>query len=221
MVTYTLMEKKCYEVYDSAKAEVIVKKSKFIGESFSVKNEEEVASYVAAAKKKYYDARHHCFAYCLADENSIRSSDDGEPSGTAGRPILDVILGEGMRNTLVIVTRYFGGTLLGTGGLTRAYKDAAKAVIDETGKLEICTGVEVIAFISYELLGKAENVLRSADAVLIDTEYSSDVKMTFVASEEVANQIIKQFTEISSGAVKYNMSEIKSYGLVDNRVIWL
>lgn len=215
------MEEKFYEVFTPGSAEVVIKKSKFIGETFSVRSEEEVAQTVAKVKKKYYDARHHCYAYCLSDENAIRASDDGEPQGTAGRPILDVLLGEGMRYTLVIVTRYFGGTLLGTGGLTRAYHDAAKAVIDETEKLQRLTGVECTVTIGYELIGKLENLLKEKSVNMLDTSYGEKVEFDFVCDQRLAEEIDRKIVEFTSGATGLNISDSKNYGLVNNRVIWL
>lgn len=221
MLTYLAMEKKFYEVFTPASATVVVKKSKFIGETFSVKTEEEAAQCVAGVKKKYYDARHHCFAYCLGDENAIRSSDDGEPSGTAGRPILDVILGEGMLNTLVVVTRYFGGTLLGTGGLTHAYKDAAKEALDATEKLLRQKGVKCVASVGYDLLGKVENLIKEAGVVSLETQYSGDVTVSFLGDESDVNGIIKRIVELSANKAKIEVSNSIEYGLAGNRVIWL
>ena len=109
-------------VYQGNSAEIIEKKSRFIADIFSVSSEEEALQILEKVKKKYWDARHHCWAYVVGDEQvQERCSDDGEPSGTAGKPILEVIRGNEIHNVLIVVTRYFGGTLLGTGGLVRAY----------------------------------------------------------------------------------------------------
>ena len=109
-------------VYQGASAEIVEKKSRFIAEVFPVSSEEEAAEILEEVKKQYWDARHHCWAYVIGDTQAAeRCSDDGEPSGTAGKPILEVIRGQKLSNVLVVVTRYFGGTLLGTGGLVRAY----------------------------------------------------------------------------------------------------
>ena len=111
------------EIYEGGSDEVVEKKSRFIATVFPVKTEEEAVAIIEETKKKYWDARHNCFAYVIGSKNELqRFSDDGEPSGTAGKPILDVLTGEGVHNALIIVTRYFGGTLLGTGGLVRAYQ---------------------------------------------------------------------------------------------------
>ena len=115
-------------VYTGGSDEIVEKKSRFIAQVFPVKTEEEVMQLLEAARKKYWDARHNCYAFVLGADGEIsRCSDDGEPSGTAGRPILEVLTKRGLKDVLVIVTRYFGGTLLGTGGLVRAYSQAAQA----------------------------------------------------------------------------------------------
>ncbi|MBQ1328426.1 MAG: YigZ family protein, partial [Eubacterium sp.] len=124
------MSEKIIKLLESGESEVIVKKSRFIGITYPVNTPEEAADFVNSIKKKYYDARHNCYAYVIGDNrDQIKFSDDGEPGGTAGKPMLDVLLGSGITNIAVVVTRYFGGTLLGTGGLVRAYSDAAKEAV--------------------------------------------------------------------------------------------
>ncbi len=118
-------------VTEGGTGEVIEKKSRFIASIFPIQTEEEALTYLSQVRKKYYDARHNCFAYVVGEKNETeRCSDDGEPSGTAGRPMMDVLTGQGLHNVLVVVTRYFGGTLLGTGGLVRAYSAAVKAGLE-------------------------------------------------------------------------------------------
>ncbi len=115
-------------IYENGEGEVIEKKSRFIAIAAPVQSEEEATAFVESIRKKYWDARHHCYAYILGEKKEIRRmSDDGEPTGTAGKPILDLIEGGDLTNTIIVVTRYFGGTLLGTGGLARAYSSAARA----------------------------------------------------------------------------------------------
>lgn len=210
-----------FELFETTSTQIVVKKSKFIGETFKVKNEDEVNDCIVTTKKKYYDARHHCFAYCLGTENEIRASDDGEPSGTAGRPILDVILGESMRNTLVIVTRYFGGTLLGTGGLTRAYKDAAKEAIKASKKIEVRTGYKASVTMGYELIGKAENILKENNIIVLDTDYQDKAIYSFLATKDEIEKLSALFNEISSGSLEINSGNKQVYGLSEGRVVWL
>ena len=131
---------------------IIEKKSKFIANVFYVENIEEAEERLKKIKKKYYDAKHNCYAYrVLENENIIeRSSDDGEPSGTAGMPILDILRGQDIINCMVIVTRYFGGILLGTGGLVRAYSDASKNALEKLILIKMEDGYQVELFLSYK-----------------------------------------------------------------------
>lgn len=215
------MSNKIYNLFTPGESLLVVKKSKFIGETFPVSTEKEVEDIVNSVRKKYFDARHHCYAFCLGDENAIRFSDDGEPQGTAGRPILDTILAENMRNALVVVTRYFGGTLLGTGGLTRAYRDAAKEALEASGKIERRTGYPMKIVMEYDLLGKVENLIKDRDVVRLDTEYGEKVTLSIVAVGEESSYVQKKVTEISSGKSEIEIEETRVFGLVDNKVVWL
>ena len=139
---------------------VVEKKSKFIATVCQVKSQEEAEACLQQLRKKYYDARHNCFAYQIGEKNEIqRCSDDGEPQGTAGKPILDVLKGEDVRNTLICVTRYFGGTLLGTGGLVRAYGKAAKEGLLDAGIIEKRRIQLIEVGMSYTLVGKVQYLL--------------------------------------------------------------
>ena len=139
----------------------IEKKSKFICHLYSVKNVDEITEILKSEKKKYYDARHHCFAYILGDDASdIKCSDDGEPSGTAGRPMLDVLQKEGVTDILCVVIRYFGGTLLGTGGLVRAYQSALKDAIEKSSFKNESEAVIVKYKYAYNFDAKISSYLR-------------------------------------------------------------
>ena len=128
-------------VYRAGQGEIVEKKSRFIANIFPVHSEEEALAYIEEIRKKHYDARHNCFAYVIGEKNEVmRGSDDGEPSGTAGRPMLEVLLGEELHDVLAVVTRYFGGTLLGTGGLVRAYSAAVKEGLSKTEVIERLSG---------------------------------------------------------------------------------
>ena len=132
-------------VYEGGTGEIVEKKSRFIATVRPVETEEEALAFIEEMKKKYWDARHNCFAYVLGERQEImRCSDDGEPSGTAGRPMLEVLLAEEIRNVAVVVTRYFGGTLLGTGGLVRAYSQAVKAGLENCVTGVMRQGVEIL-----------------------------------------------------------------------------
>ena len=147
--------------------EIVEKKSRFIANVKPIKSEEDAISFVEEIKKKYYDARHNCYAYQLGDRNQIqRYSDDGEPSGTAGMPILDVLRGRDIKDTIVVVTRYFGGTLLGTGGLVRAYSSATKVGIEKAGLIERIAHIRQKFTVDYTLSGKVQYEILNGGHIL-------------------------------------------------------
>lgn len=162
--------------------EIEEKRSRFIGEIRAVASEAEAKSFIEATRKKYYDARHHCYAYLVPDEDPARliqrSSDDGEPSGTAGRPILSVLLGSELTGVCIVVTRYFGGTLLGTGGLIRAYTAAAKAALEAAVIEDIVKTRRETFVIDYSELDKLKYKLKEQNAVIVDTQYTDKVTLT-------------------------------------------
>ena len=138
------MEPSYHILYKEGQGEVVEKKSRFIANIFPVNTEEEALERIGQIKKKHYDARHNCFAYVIGEKNEImRCSDDGEPSGTAGRPMLEVLTGREVHNAVAIVTRYFGGTLLGTGGLVRAYTEAVQEGLEHCVVLACSTGFKL------------------------------------------------------------------------------
>lgn len=157
---------------------VVEKKSKFIATVCQVKSQEEAEACLQQLRKKYYDARHNCFAYQIGEKNEIqRCSDDGEPQGTAGKPILDVLKGEDVRNTLICVTRYFGGTLLGTGGLVRAYGKAAKEGLLDAGIIEKRRIQLIEVGMSYTLVGKVQYLLGDKGYRIRNSIYTDTVTM--------------------------------------------
>ena len=144
-------------IVQGADAEIVEKKSRFIGQIFPIHSEEEAQRIVNEIRKKHYDARHHCFAYVLGEKNEIeRCSDDGEPSGTAGRPMLDLLVGAGVHDALAVVTRYFGGVLLGTGGLVRAYSAATKEALQKCDIREKEAGYRTTILADYVDFGKIQ-----------------------------------------------------------------
>nr|WP_302598429.1 YigZ family protein [uncultured Cellulosilyticum sp.] len=157
---------------------VVEKKSKFIATVCEVKSQEEAEACLQQLRKKYYDARHNCFAYQIGEKNEIqRCSDDGEPQGTAGKPILEVLKGEDVRNTLICVTRYFGGTLLGTGGLVRAYGKAAKEGLLNAGIIEKRRIQLIDIQMNYTLVGKVQYLLGEKGYRIRDSLYTDVVTM--------------------------------------------
>lgn len=176
------------------------KKSRFIAKVYKTDNESEAGSYIEEARKKYWDARHNCYAYVIGNNNEItRCSDDGEPSGTAGKPILEVITRMGVHNCLIIVTRYFGGTLLGTGGLVRAYTDASVAALNNSRLATQVQGVRYVIITDYNGAGKIQYGMASLDAIIDDTEYTDKVTMKVVIEKEREKLLIDTVTEITNG----------------------
>ena len=175
-------------IKERSTAEIVEKKSKFIANIFHIESKEEAEQIISNIKKEYYDARHNCFAYSFYDEKSMqiysRSSDDGEPSGTAGMPILSVINGNNLVNVLIIVTRYFGGILLGTGGLVRAYKEAAEKVVLNSKMYKIVEGYEVKIQIDYSNWDKFNYYCKNNGINIIKTEYFEKIECIFEISKE-------------------------------------
>ena len=171
-------------VHKDGSAQITEKKSRFIGDVYNIENEEDALYYINETKKKYWDARHHCYAYIIGNNNEIkRFSDDGEPSGTAGKPILDVLDKSGIANCLIIVTRYFGGTLLGTGGLIRAYSEAAKSGIEASGIMEVKKGVQAQIDADYNSFGKIQYMCMERNIIITDTEYGENVHINMIIEE--------------------------------------
>lgn len=173
-------------------AEIIEKKSRFIASVYPVESQEEADQILAQLRKKYWDATHNCFAYQIGERDEIqRFSDDGEPQGTAGKPILDVLKGHEIKNTLIVVTRYFGGTLLGTGGLVRAYGKSAKEGILAAGLIERMRVCLFTLEMTYPLSGKVQYLLNDTGYVIRDTQYTDVVR--FIVEVEMGEE--ENFTQ--------------------------
>lgn len=180
--------------------EIVEKKSRFIAEVFPVVSEDEVSTHIEKIKKEYWDARHHCWAYVIGQNPATeRMSDDGEPAGTAGKPILEVIRGRGLTDVLVVVTRYFGGTLLGTGGLVRAYTQAALEGLGHAGILRKVPGVRLRIGTDYTGLGKIQYLLARREISILDTVYTDRVEILTAAAADMAESLKKEITEGTSG----------------------
>lgn len=180
--------------------EIVEKKSRFIAEVFPVVSEDEVSAHIEKIKKEYWDARHHCWAYVIGQNpGTERMSDDGEPAGTAGKPILEVIRGRGLTDVLVVVTRYFGGTLLGTGGLVRAYTQAALEGLSHAGILRKVPGVRLKIGTDYTGLGKIQYLLAQREISILDTVYTDRVEILTAAAADMAESLKKEITEGTSG----------------------
>ncbi|MDE6618987.1 MAG: YigZ family protein [Lachnospiraceae bacterium] len=186
-----------------AEAELVEKKSRFIATVRPVVSEEEAAAFIEEMKKKYYDARHNCSAFVIGSKAQItRSSDDGEPSGTAGRPMLEVLLGSGIRNIAAVVTRYFGGTLLGTGGLVRAYSGVLKEALAKCEASRRHFGVRFRINTDYNAVGKIQYILANKNINIEDSVYATDVEMTVIAPIEEYDRLCKELVEATSARAK-------------------
>lgn len=196
------MQKKYVTILEPGIGEIIEKKSRFIGYVRHVETEEEANDFITEIKKKHYDARHNCYAYSIGEEQEVlRFSDDGEPGGTAGKPILEVITGEGLKNVCVVVTRYFGGTLLGTGGLVRAYTDAAKECIAAT-EIVCKQMVQPLSIITnYTDLGKIQYILGSAGIDIKDSEYGENVVLQVEIFVDDVEGVEKELVEATAARV--------------------
>lgn len=183
-------------------AEIVEKKSRFIAHVKPIASQEEAISYIESIKKQYWDARHNCSAYQIGDKNEIqRYNDDGEPGGTAGMPMLDVLRGRDIKNTIVVVTRYFGGTLLGTGGLVRAYSLAAKEGIKAAGLIERSLHSVIEFTVDYNLSGKVQYEVLNRGAIIKDTVYTHCVKYIVLCSYEEGDGLKKSIINVTGNNV--------------------
>lgn len=181
------MLSKYYTVKPNGSDELIIQKSRFIGYVRRVETEEEANEFIQEIKKKHHDATHNCSAYIIGEHDQIqKANDDGEPSGTAGVPILEVIKKQGLKDTAVVVTRYFGGIKLGAGGLIRAYGSTASLAIKTTGIVKRQLNRELSVTVDYPLLGKVENALRQSKYLLKDILYMENVEfLVYVEVDQV------------------------------------
>lgn len=185
---------------DAGEAEFVEKRSTFIGHVRMVETEEDAKAFVAAVKKEHYDARHNCWCYAVKD-GPTRYSDDGEPQGTAGVPMLEVFQKQGITNFVCVVTRYFGGILLGAGGLLRAYTKGAKDALDAAGVAVVRRWVEVSIPCSYSLFERLKLETEAANGIITDIEYAGDVTIKALLPEETAQEFSAHIFDITSGTV--------------------
>ena len=189
-------------VYRGGTAEIVEKKSRFIAHSAHVESEEEALAFIEQIKIQYWDARHNCHAFSVGVTNeTARCSDDGEPAQTAGKPMLDVLMGQQLKNTVVVVTRYFGGTLLGTGGLVRAYSAAVQEGLKESLIIEKFLCRRVRMSMDYTMLGKMQYLAAKLNLMILDTLYTEGVEMQLLVPDTQYAAFIKEVTEASNGKV--------------------
>ena len=186
--------------FSTAQSEFTEKRSRFIGQVWPVSSEEEAQERIRSAKKKYHDARHNCWCYILGD-NILRYSDDGEPQGTAGQPMLNVFQREGVGNVCCVVTRYFGGILLGAGGLTRAYGKAARDALSAAGVSAMGLWEQVQLECDYGLLERVKLEIAAVDGILDDVVYAARVTVTASLPGDGPQRLRQRLTELSAGSV--------------------
>lgn len=187
-------------VEEPGNGEIVEKKSRFIAHVLSIASEQQALDYIEKIKKKYWDARHNCFAFVVGQNNEIqRFSDDGEPQGTAGKPILEVLINKNVRNTLIVVTRYFGGTLLGTGGLVRAYGLSARTGLENAGVKKVCAGMKMDIVADYNSIGKIKYIMGQMGIQADEEQYTENVTIAVTVKEADCEQLKAKITDATGG----------------------
>lgn len=207
-------------VYKGGQGEITEKKSRFIATVRPVESEDEAVSFINETKKKYWDARHNCSAFVIGKRQELtRCSDDGEPAGTAGRPMLDVLLRENIHNAAVVVTRYFGGVLLGTGGLVRAYQQATKAGLSASEIIEKKDGAVLFIRTDYTGIGRLQYLFAQEKITVMDTAYEADVLVKAVIPENDKKRIEKTIIEQTNGTAKLEWGDEVTFAEYDGEVL--
>lgn len=207
-------------VYTGGQGEITEKKSRFIASICPVHSEEEALAFIEKTKKKYWDARHNCYAYILGEtQNCMRSSDDGEPQGTAGHPMLDVLTGQQLYDVAVVVTRYFGGVLLGTGGLVRAYSQAVQEGLLHCEIIEKKKGIPVDIVTDYTGLGKLQYMTASRQIIVLDTLYEDQVRMKILLEPAELASFHSEVMDATSGNALWQEQEEIYFARLGERVL--
>ena len=214
------MLEKYKTVYEGGEGEMVEKKSRFIATVRPVSTEEEALAFIEEMKKKYWDARHNCYAYSIGKNREFtRCSDDGEPSGTAGRPMLDVILGEDIYNVAVVVTRYFGGVLLGTGGLVRAYSKAVQEGLAGSLVIEKKKGISLKVTTDYTGIGKIQYIAGERQIPILDSEYTDKVILKLLVPDAETEAVQKAITEGTNGRAGMEKEKELYFAKVNGEVL--
>lgn len=207
-----------YSLYSGGTGEIVEKKSRFIATIEVVASQEEATAFINATKKKYWDAKHNCSAFVIGDNGEVtRCSDDGEPSGTAGRPMLEVLKGEKITNACVVVTRYFGGVLLGTGGLVRAYQAAVKEGLNNCSILKRIKGYELMINCDYSDLAKIQFLCKQNDYYIGDIVYGQNVTMPVVINKESYDSLNAAIMDTTGGRVVIDNKKDIVYAMIDGK----
>lgn len=203
-------------VYEGGQGEIVEKKSRFIATVLPIETEEEALEFIAKMKKKYWDARHNCYAYVIGERQELqRCSDDGELNGTAGRPMLDVLLHEDIHNTVVVVTRYFGGVLLGTGGLVRAYQKATRSGLESSVIIEKQRGMFGNIVTDYNGIGKIQYILAQNNIPIADSIYGENVSIQVVVPAQQQEKIEKELIEGTNGKAEIGWEKEVIFAIVE------
>lgn len=212
MSYFTIIKESCVQFEE--------RKSIFIGHAKRVETEEEAKEFVNKIKNEHKDATHNVYAY-IVGENMLtqKCTDDGEPQGTAGVPVLDVIKKNGITDTAIVVTRYFGGILLGTGGLVRAYSKGASEAVNDSGIVERVKGVAINIITTYELLGKVQYHFSIKNWHIENIEYTDKVKIVFICETKNLEDVKRQMLELCSGKCEFEIKEEKYYFKAKDRLV--
>ena len=208
-----------YTIHEGGIGEIVMKKSRFIAAVHPVATEEEALAYIDGIKKKYWDATHNCYSYIIGVKNPImRFSDDGEPSQTAGKPMLDVLLAKELTNLLVVVTRYFGGTLLGTGGLVKAYQAATIEGLNNSIIIKKEPGIHIRVISDYNLVGKIQYLINQENIPPISSEYTEVVTLDLLVPLAKIGSFNKSLADISNGTLAPTEIKRAYFAVINGKV---
>lgn len=209
--------KQFYTIKDNVETEIVEKKSKFIANLIKVENREEAEKKIQEIKKKYYDARHNCVAYRVLENGKVeeKASDDGEPSGTAGGPMLNILQKNNLSNVLIVVTRYFGGILLGTGGLVRAYSDTLQKAIEESSLIMKVYGIEMKLIVDYNNFEKFKYYCKNNNITIISIKYLEKIECKIQMELEKKEKFIKDY---ENKELNISNLEILSKKIIDKSI---
>lgn len=205
-------------VHQTSKDQIIINKSKFIGHASNVENESEAIEFINRIKKEYKDATHNVYAYII-DINTQRYNDDGEPSGTAGLPILNVLKQENLKNTVIVVTRYFGGVKLGAGGLVRAYTKSAKIAIESSKIVNKVLFSNIIVKFDYTLLGIIEREIKKNKYTITTKEFTDRVTINILCKLDNVDKLKQLLKDITNGKIDIVIGESKYISVLDNEIL--
>lgn len=208
-----------YTIHEGGIGEIVMKKSRFITSVSPANTEEEALAFIEALKKQYWNASHNCYAYIIGNINPImRCSDDGEPSQTAGKPMLDLLMAKELTNLVVVVTRYFGGTLLGTGGLVKAYQSATLEGLDNSVVIKKEPGIHMQLITDYNLIGKIQYYIGQENLPLISIDYTDIVTLDLIIPIDKVDSFQEKLADLSNGSLKARKHKKAYFALINSKV---